>query len=62
MLLYSGLSLNTNYTMRLANIYILGDTVSEAAKDFHTKSNVPHPMVDIYGAFEFLIIVFEWVV
>ena len=51
-------------------MYILGDNaqahhiaqsdfVSEAAKDFHTKPNVPHLMIDIYRAFEFLIITVE---
>jgi len=40
---------------------VQADSVSEA-EDFHTKSNVPHPMIDIYEAFGVLIITLEWVV
>ena len=36
--------------------------IGSCVGDFHTKPNVPHPMIDIYGAFGFLSIHFEWVV
>jgi len=33
-----------------------------SVRDVYTKTNVPHPMIDIYGAFGSLIIIFEWLI
>ena len=50
------------WTFRKAPTHICCvSSLSKIAEDFHTKP-VPHPTIDIYGAFGFLIITFELVV